>query len=749
MSNNIKKHSQNLFLIALLVSPVIFFTDLTRNPYLIQERILQVLIAVSMLFAAFSVFKNKTIVLPRTFLDAALAVFFSVALFSIIISLFRYFDFRWSILSYSGRRMLMFLFSGLIPYYFVAGYAKDEDFLDKVKKVVITAGSVASAYALLQFLKLDFIWPRAVEPYGQRSISTFGNPNFLSSFLLIVIFWVVGYVLTAKRPKFWFAVLIMNLIGLAITMTRSTYLGLMVGLVIVVYILYREYKDKLRNLRITIGLIVSILIVSTAAFYSSSAQFRKRLISFFSIEKMGAAFTQRILIWEASYNMFSDTPVIGRGWGNFEIFYPFYQGKIVEKEAYSDLRTHANNAHNIFMELLPQVGIVGAGIYIWLIIIFIVYAGKIYKKAEGVQKVWVIIFSVGGISFWIDNILNVSMFFPMPAYTFWLNAGLLSVVGRKVYGYPKTEIKAGKWYKLIFLAFIIGAAGVTCFNYKYLVSSIHFFKGFKYSRQGQLELARKELEHCHSIYSLNVDNNYELGNIYARLSEKNRELLDKSIMMYKEALKANPGYDEIYFNMGMVYLKIGEQKKGIASLEKALEINPLLPEGWRTLGDVEGKKKNFKKAIECYKKAVKLNPQDGHLWNNYGNYLEGAGKTKEALESYVKAIKFKTNMKLTRMNIRRAARKYSETAPLKEINSLFARTVDLIEEKNWDEVLKIIKQILELDPVNLRAMLYAGNVCYKTGKVDEAVEYYKIILAIDPENKTANMNMQAITKAQE
>jgi tetratricopeptide (TPR) repeat protein len=41
-------------------------------------------------------------------------------------------------------------------------------------------------------------------------------------------------------------------------------------------------------------------------------------------------------------------------------------------------------------------------------------------------------------------------------------------------------------------------------------------------------------------------------------------------------------------------------------------------------------------------------------------------------------------------------------------------------------------------------MLYAGNIHYKLGSPQKAKQYYKIILGIDPDNKTARTNMQVI-----
>ncbi|MBN2406210.1 MAG: tetratricopeptide repeat protein [Elusimicrobia bacterium] len=743
MKDKLIKHARLLFFAALFLSPLMFFTNLTRNPYLIQERILQVFLAFSLLMLLFGAYKKRQIVLPRTFLDGPLWIFFIVSFLSIVISLFRYGDYRLAIAGYSGRSMLMLIFSGMIPFYFAAGTAREGEVTDRIMRVVISAGTIASLYALMQFLKLDFIWPRNVEPYGQRSISTFGNPNFLSSFLLIAIFWIIGNIFSGKRSLSWFAVLILNLTGLAITMTRSTYLGLLAGLVIFIVILLKSHKRQLRNFRNVIYFLVTVLVLATGIFSAVSSQFSDRIKSFFSIEKMGAAFTQRVLIWESAYNMFKDTPVIGRGWGNFEIFFPFYQGRLIDSKRYRELRTHANNAHNILMEYLTQVGIIGTGIYIWLIAVFVSCAKRLYTVSEDKERIWVVILAVAGISFWIDNILNVSLFFPMPALAFWLNAGLLAGMWRKAAGYPELKISTGKTSGLLLAGVTVIAAGVVYFNYVYFLSSVHFFRGFKYSRQNRLDLAEKELKKCLKIYPFNVDNNYELGNVYARSGE-DASSLQKAVRAYEDALKANPGYDEIYFNLGVVYIRQGKMEKAEEYIGKAVEINPLLADGWRSLGDIRANEKDYGRAIVMYDKAIGLNPSDESLWNNRGYYSEQEGNETEALRSYLNSLKIKPRFKPARNNLAKLAAKYAGDSPADKIASMFASAEKHIRKKEWTSSLADVEGILKINPLNMKALLYAGNISFEMGNMAAAKEYYETILCIDPSSKEAARNMQVI-----
>ncbi len=749
MNSTLKKTAEKIFLAAIFISPIFFFTNVTRNPYLIQERILQLFICISVLLLSISLYKRKEVVLGKTFLDRPLWSFFWIAAISIIFAGIRYYDYRWSISGFSTRRMLMFIFCGLIPYYYIA--SGEKKLLKNIENVMIASGSVSSLYAVMQFLHIDFIWPRAIDPYGQRSISTFGNPTFLSSYLLVIIFWTIGKLFQKKRiDLLWIIILLLNLAGLGITMTRSTFLGLFIGVIILSYIIYKSRAKSNRLSKQIKSFIIfmfgSIIFLGLMLSYISP-QFSKRIESFFSVEKMGSALTQRLLIWESSYNMFADTPVIGRGWGNFEIFYPFYQGELLHKKQYRNLRTHANNSHNFILELLTGVGVIGAGIYFWLIAVFIYMSAKIYKRTNEEEKIKVLIYSIAGVSFWIDNILNVSLFFPMPALAFWLNAGLLAAEGRKAYNYPTVRINLGKFYWLFIIGVLIAIIQVFTFNYKYFMSATHFFRGFKLSRQNKMPEARDELIKCYNIYKLNVDNNYELGNVYARLNKNDNLLLSKSIQVYKTAIIANPGYDEIYFNLGVMFLRSGKVEEAVRNLNISRKINPTNIDTYKSLGDIMGKQKNYKEAIELYNKALELKSDDAGLWNNYGYYNEQIGNLKKAQESYLRSLEISPKFKSASVNIMRAKNKFQRTIPVDKINNLFSVADKYIKKEEWPSALKNVLEIIEIDPVNLKAILYAGNINFKLGKKDKAIDCYKTILAINPDNKVAATNLNIISKA--
>jgi hypothetical protein len=46
---------------------------------------------------------------------------------------------------------------------------------------------MSAAYGVLQYFGYDPVWGRTINPFAGRPVSTYGNPNFLSSVLVLLL----------------------------------------------------------------------------------------------------------------------------------------------------------------------------------------------------------------------------------------------------------------------------------------------------------------------------------------------------------------------------------------------------------------------------------------------------------------------------------------------------------------------------------------------------------------------------------
>jgi type IV pilus assembly protein PilF len=95
----------------------------------------------------------------------------------------------------------------------------------------------------------------------------------------------------------------------------------------------------------------------------------------------------------------------------------------------------------------------------------------------------------------------------------------------------------------------------------------------------------------------------------------------------------------INVQLGMAYMKQGNNVRAMEKLKRALEQDPLNPKAHSAIGLLYTSLKQFTEADGHFKKAVKLDPADSQIRNNYGTYLCGIGKIDEAEQEFLYAVK--------------------------------------------------------------------------------------------------------------
>jgi O-antigen ligase/tetratricopeptide (TPR) repeat protein len=615
-----------------------------------------------------------------------------------------------AILSFGGRNLL-FLFLNCIAVFYTTVYLlHDERNLKRLLYIAFIVGTIASLYGILQYEGIEPIWPGKIEFFGTRSVSTFGNPNFLASFLILilpVIAVLAFYEKSFIKKLFLGGLFGVNFLGLLVTRTRSAWLGLFAALILIAFFL-ASYQVSLisRNRKWLIFLAGLLFMVMFYPVRVGQQGERKVMVVKLAIEKVKGftdfkqmAYVQRFLIWQAAYSMFKESPLLGQGWGNFEIIYPFHQGKFLKIKKYSPFRTHANNAHNEVLEIASQTGIVGLGIYIWLFLLFFKIGIDAYKKINNdYDKIVVLGLLTSIFGMLIDNLFNVSLHFPMPALLFWISMG--SVVGicqRGRISEYRITIKKSLVYPLNFISGII-IFGIILFNLKYFRGEMYYFRSFKYLKDNTtLGNAVRECELSYRIYPLNADNNYELGKAYARLDEK-----EKAIWAYLKAIEANPGYDEIYSNLGIMYGETGRIPEAIEALSKSIEINPLSIPTRSYLAQMHIRRKEWEKAVNQYREILEVEPEN------------------QQAKANVSVIQAQMEAKLPL------------SSQSEELKKLFEVGEEHIKNRDWNKGEETYRKIVQLAPGNIKANLYLGNIYFIQGKIEKAINQYKKIIEFSP-----------------
>jgi len=737
-----------LIYIMLFVPPLIFFTDLTRNPYLFQIVLVNSLTVLVFLLWVYQGMKAGRLVLKRTPFDLQLSAFLVIATLSWAAMLIE--NLHEPYLSYGifseGLKNWLFLIVNAILVYYIPSYFSDDGTRRKFMLAVFWAGWLASVYGILQYFGIEYFWPRVLNPFGGRSVSTFGNPNFLSSYLVLLI--PPAYVLFVKAESFFkrafYLVFLMTYFSaLLCTLTRSSWVGCAASMGIVMLFFYKyEKAELLKNFKKFVVLPFGLMVLFMLFWPKSSISgYNPGVIgrlaeSVSKKEGYYGAWDQRKLIWSCAWHMVDERPVLGKGWGCFELFYPFYQGRHLFLPEYIGFRTHANNCHNEILEIWSQVGTVGFGIYLWLLASVVGFSLFMIKNLTGDKKLLAAGLFASLVGLWFDNLLNVSLHFAIPAFLYWWNMGLLVSLSKQE---EKTvEIRSAASKVLVWVLLIAGCFVILRYTRSFL-GEVHYFSGFKLSKKNMVQAAIPELELAHSYQRFEVNNNYELANCYARSG--NRE---KAIWGYKESLRANAGYDEIYFNMATVLAQTGKMSDAVDEYSRSLYINPLSLEAYNALGSVFLQDQSLYQsaALKMFAQCAMLFPDNKDVQNNLGYLYTKMGKDEEALKAYRKALEIDPDFEVARKNLRISLAKEGTTDKvLEESDALMKAVENSVQTKNWQAAYNNCKRLLVLEPRSFKARLYMANILFTVGRVGEAINEYNEALKLSPSNVSAAANL--------
>ncbi len=167
------------------------------------------------------------------------------------------------------------------------------------------------------------------------------------------------------------------------------------------------------------------------------------------------------------------------------------------------------------------------------------------------------------------------------------------------------------------------------------------------------------------------------GNALMRL-DRHGEAIHK----YQSALENQPGFPQVYLNIGVAYLSTGDTLKAESAFQKQIEYDPQNYKALNNLGAIHERKGELDKAEKFYRDAVSINPYFndavGNLSQIYlkkGDSVFQDGNLKMAEEYYRQALNIKSIniggwMRLAILN---AARGNTEQA---------GHYLDKIEERN-------------------------------------------------------------------
>lgn len=187
--------------------------------------------------------------------------------------------------------------------------------------------------------------------------SHYSANGYMLSTAIVVYF---AYFITHRHCKFDLVMLILSALALIITTKRGPLIAV-VAAVFTIYMCYNSDKKMQRWMRIVICI---FLLIPVVGFLSNFVPEIQQLIARFTISGDTNTFLSgREVIYLLAWELFLDNPILGTGWYTFP-------------QLTSGLLAVDIDAHNIYLQLLCETGIIGFSIFAsWFVI-------NLYKAIE-------------------------------------------------------------------------------------------------------------------------------------------------------------------------------------------------------------------------------------------------------------------------------------------------------------------------------------------------------------------------------
>jgi O-antigen ligase len=386
-------------------------------------------------------------------------------------------------------------------------------------------------------------------PQMERVMSTFGNPIFFAAHLVVSIPLAIGLLGIIKKTIGRLFLMLYIAVGcwaLYYTQTRAAFIGFAVSLTIIGFLQIQKKALK--------AMFVMLVLVVSGVFFVATKQMWHRQ------QAHG-------LIWRDTLVMWLHHPVIGTGPGTFHIYFPSYASREL-KQVWPLDQNIVNNAHNEYIQVLSETGIIGLGLLLWVVVIYYYIVIRKGLSAQNGQR----LLSVGIMSatsgILVQNIFSSDMRFTISSIYLFLLMGLSdSQIASRV-SLPAIS-KAGRGAAT---AIILFAAGLTFPKIIHLYSApknVAAAPDFFDERVLAPAKTIADLEQMARKYPTQPLVFEKLGWVYAK--ERN---WGKAIESYNHVIELNSRSAGAHNNSGNIYFLLGDRLAAINCWQSSLKINP-------------------------------------------------------------------------------------------------------------------------------------------------------------------------------
>ena len=496
---------------------------------------------------------------------------------------------------YAGIEEAFRLLTFILFFHLTARSLRSQAQLDRFFACSAVATSFVAVYGLLQAKGIDFI--TLERPFVP--VSTLGNTGFAAEYLIAS---VPILLMAASNSHGWRRLLfrgsfLLAFAHLLLTKSRGGWVALTIALA-TMSLLGRKGsgargQGSVKKRLMVIMALGGMAFILTLLFPGLWGQTLQRAASIF--DPSDPPNRVRLLIWGSTLKMIAENPLFGVGAGNYELVYPLY--RTVEEWRLST-RFVVGEAHNDYLQITAEMGLLGLGSFLWLLANLLRTAFRLASfSEEGIRRRGIGLFGAL-VALLIYAFFGFPLRNPASALSFWLLSGLLSKIEVLARERPLRSIRVSIGFAWAVAIPLFALASVLVFGQ--LLAELHL------KRMKLLILQGKETE-ARAEYVKAIRRYFPL--LYTQeLRAKafnDQRMLPTAAEAYRAALKGRPDDPRLHADLGAIYGEMGRFGEAEASLREALKLDPGLGEAWENLGNVHLLQERYLEAAEAYEEAAK------------------------------------------------------------------------------------------------------------------------------------------------
>ena len=249
--------------------------------------------------------------------------------------------------------------------------------------------------------------------YPSRAAATFDNPLILATFLIITTPFCAFssvYFKHSKHRKLSRVCFVFSLLGILCTESRGAYIAIALSIATLLISSKKIFK-KLLPFMFVLAIGIPLTIALRYKNNSSGNEFL-------------ASNNNRLAIWRVCADLFTEHPIIGMGAGTENI----------HQEIIQRIGINRSHAHNLFLEMATEGGIIGVVLVIAIIVVFAKNLFKLFHLKNNAYRPYAVLYTSSIIGFITMSLYEHTLQSPKEMMIFFLFLGFAEATLRMAEG---------------------------------------------------------------------------------------------------------------------------------------------------------------------------------------------------------------------------------------------------------------------------------------------------------------------------